>query len=266
MTNDKTLGESLLNARLLVMVAVLAGAALTMSGCELLGLGGDTTEQQAQKNQQKQQQKQAQDQQKQAQADKEQAEEQEEEYERPEYPGNTRRNPFLPDPEVMQPKRQVTEGDVRPREPLEEYAISALELVAIISETAVPKAMLVDPEGFGHVAKEGDRIGLNGGQITDIRDNEVEVRETTDEDDSQTRLKTIKLRTQELQTRDEEGLSEEQREALQRLLESEEGQRALDEARRENAPGANAAEQGGGSGSSDDGRFGGIRPPTSQGQ
>ena len=265
MTHDKTPGEPLLNARLVVLVAAVLAATLMMGGCELLGLGGDTTNQQAQNNKQQNQQKQAQNQQKQAQADQDQAEEQEEEYERPEYPGDTRRNPFLPDPEVMQPKSQVSEGDVRPREPLEQYAISALELVAIISETAVPKAMLVDPDGFGHVAKEGDRIGLNGGQITDIRDNEVEVRETTDEDDSQTRLKTIKLRTQELQTREDEGLSEEQREALQRLLESEEGQRALDEARRENAPGANAAEQGGDSGSSD-GRFGGIRPPTSQGQ
>lgn len=253
-----------------VTLACIASVALFGGGCELLGLGGggSTNQQKAQKKQKQGAQQQGGADQKQAQAaEQEEAEEEpESEYERPEYPGNTRRNPFLPDPEVMQPKQQVTDGEVRPLEPLEQYSISALELVAIISETAVPKAMFVDPDGFGHVVKEGDRIGRNGGQITDIRDNEVEVRETTDEDDSQTRLKTIELRTEQLQARDESGISDEEREALRRLLESDEGQRALDEVRRSNAPGANASEREGGGSESSDGRFGGIRPPTSQGQ
>lgn len=248
---------------LVVTVALMTG------GCEMLGLGGGDANKQAQKQaeqKQKEEQEAQQDAQEQAQAEEE-AQQREPEYERPEYPGNTRRNPFLPNPEVMQPRQQVADGDLRPLEPLEQYALGALDLVAIISETAVPKAMFVDPEGFGHVVKEGDRIGRNGGQITDIRDNEVEVRETTNEDESQTELKTVELRTRELQVRDDSGLSDAEREALRKLLETDEGRRALEESYQDRAPGANASEeqQSGGSGSSD-GRFGGIRPPTSQGQ
>jgi Tfp pilus assembly protein PilP len=251
------------------LVVLLATLALLTGGCELLGLSGGDSNQQAQEAEQQEQQQDQSKAQQQQQAQAEQAAEQaepEKEYERPEYPGNTRRNPFMPDPEVMKPKQQVAEGEVRPLEPLEQYALSALELVAIISETAVPKAMFVDPDGFGHVVKEGDRIGRNGGQITDIRDNEVEIRETTDEDESQTRLKTVELRTQQLEVRDDSGLTDAEREALRKLLETEEGRRALEESRRNRAPGANASErESGGSGASD-GRFGGIRPPTSQGQ
>ncbi|MGM0555109.1 MAG: pilus assembly protein PilP [Myxococcota bacterium] len=256
--------------RKLALVALVATLALLTGGCEMLGLGGGDSAQQAQKaqkqDQQEQKDQQQAQQQQQAEAEKAAEAELEEEYERPEYPGNTRRNPFMPNLDVMKPQQQVAEGEVRPLEPLEQYAVSALELVAIISETAVPKAMFVDPEGFGHVVKEGDRVGRNGGQITDIRDNEVEIRETTDEEDSQTRFKTVELRTQELQVRDDTGLSDAEREALRQLLETEEGRRALEESRQNRAPGANASErESGGSGSSD-GRFGGIRPPTSQGQ
>lgn len=249
--------------RQIALLALILAFALSGSGCELLGLGGDTTTQDQTQNQQADK---GQQEANQAQQEAETADaEPEEEYERPEYPGNTRRNPFMPDPEVMKPKQQVSEGEVRPLEPLEQYALSALELVAIISETAVPKAMFVDPDGFGHVVKEGDRIGRNGGQITDIRDNEVEVRETTDAEDSQTRLKTVELRTQELEVRDDSGLTDAEREALRKLLETDEGRKAIEDSYRDRAPGANASEQqSGGSGS--DGRFGGIRPPTSQGQ
>lgn len=257
--------------RCLKLVVMFSALIALASGCELLGLGGGN---QNKSNQKKAEQKSKEDAEK-AQADQEQAQaeaeaqeqEKEQEYERPEYPGNTRRNPFMPEPEVMQPKRQVAEGDVRPLEPLEQFAVGSLSLVAIISETAVPKAMFVDPEGFGHVVKEGDRIGRNRGQITDIRDNEVEVRETTNEDESETRLMTVELRQEQLEVRDESGLTDEERDALKKLLETEEGQRALEESYQDRAPGANASEeQRRGGAESSDGRFGGIRPPSSQGQ
>ncbi len=150
-----------------------------------------------------------------------------EEYERPDYPDNVRRNPFLPDLDVLQPKHDIAKGDVRPLEPLEQYELGQLQLVAIISEVAVPKAMFLDPKGFGHVVKEGDRIGQNGGTITDIRDNEVEVREVTDEEETQTRLTTVKLRTKELETKEDHGLTDQEREALKKLLASQKGRQAL---------------------------------------
>ena len=247
-------------------VLCLGMVVLLGSGCEMLGLGGGQGNKQKGKKNQKKSQKD--DKSKTGQGPPEKmAEKEEEQYERPEYPGGTRRNPFLPDPEVVEPDEPVNTGDVRPLEPLEKYGIGSLELVAIISETAVPKAMFIDPEGFGHVVKEGDRIGRNSGKITDIRDNEVEIREITDAEDeeSQTKLKTVQLRSKQLDVSSgREGLSEEDREILKKLLESEEGREAIQEAYQERAPGAAAAERqrqesqqdGGG-----DERFRGLAPP-----
>lgn len=151
------------------------------------------------------------------------------EYERPTYPDQIRRNPFLPELEVIRPARSVTSSEVRPKDPLEQYSLAQLNLVAIISSVAVPKAMFLDPSGFGHVVKKGDRVGLAGGIVSDIRDNEVEVREVSEELDSETRLTTLKLRSDQLRDDDDESLSEEEREALRRLLESEQGRRAIQE-------------------------------------
>lgn len=150
-------------------------------------------------------------------------------YERPDYPGRIRRNPFLPDLSIVTPVSTVARGDLRPKEPLEEYSLSQLSLVAIISETTIPKAMFIDPKGFGHVLKEGDRLGLSGGVISDIRDNEVEVREVSEGAMAETRLTTLKLRSDQLTQRDDESLSEEEREALRRLLDSEQGRKAVRE-------------------------------------
>jgi hypothetical protein len=80
----------------------------------------------------------------------------------------------------------------------------------------------VDPSGFGHFAKEGDRIGRNSGVIRSIRQNEVEIREG----DERGSVIVVRMRERELRTADE-GLSEQQREALRRLLGTDEGQELL---------------------------------------
>lgn len=179
--------------------------------------------------------------------------EESEEYTRPDYP--LRRNPFQPDLNVVGGSVQETEAqDLRPTEPLEEFAISQLSLVTIISETAVPKAMFVDPTGHGHIAKEGDRIGLNNGVIRVIRSNEVEVREGDDRGSAI----TVRLRERELRS-EQEQLSEEEQEALRRLLGSEEGREAL---RREISSGQSGqAPPSGQQQSSTDRRFPGLAPP-----
>lgn len=189
------------------------------------------------------------------------------EYVRPEYPNSVRRNPFQPDPDVIIPTAAVAEGEVRTREPLERFALSQLTLVAIISETAVPKAMLIDGDGFGHVVKEGDRVGRNGGVISDIRDNEVEVLEGNDEEDGQTFQRIVKLRDIELRSTAEDGLTAEEREALQKLLESEAGQEALkkqlDQPQGQGQQGQQAPRQGGTQPPQQgiDPRFQGFAPP-----
>lgn len=175
--------------------------------------------------------------------------EEEQDYQRPEYPENVRRNPFAPSNDVLMPilGTPVTDGeDAQPLEPLQQYNIAQLELVAIISEIAIPKAMFTDPEGFGHVVKEGDRIGRQGGTIVDIRDNEVDVREISgDEDEKQSRVMTIRLRSAELKSANGDDLSEAEREALERLLDTEEGRNALRRNLKDRAAGANAIEGGG---------------------
>lgn len=188
-----------------------------------------------------------------------------EEYQRPEYPNMARRNPFQPDLEVVQPANVPTEGDERSLEPLERFAIGELELVAIISEVAVPKAMFIDPEGFGHVLKEGDRIGRNSGVISDIRDNEVEVTESAGEDEGQTRLRAIKLREVELTVGDGGALSEEEKAALEKLLSTEEGRKAVERQYRDMALGASTVEGEGSTqqqGQKPPSRFPGVRPPS----
>lgn len=197
-----------------------------------------------------------------------------EEYERPEYPEGTRRNPFQPDLEVIQPTNVATEGDERTLEPLERFSLGELTLVAIISEVAVPKAMFIDPEGFGHVLKEGDRIGENSGVLSDVRDNEVEITETTGEDEGKTRLRTMKLQSVEIRIGDTSGLTDEEREALDKLLQTEEGRDALQRQYRDMALGASAVnngqqnqpqggdQQGTAPPRQRDTRFPGIQPPS----
>ncbi len=146
------------------------------------------------------------------------------EYSRPDYP--VRRNPFRPDSDVLAVEDdEETDDDLRPTEPLERYALSALDLVTIISETTVPKAMFVDPSGLGHFAKEGDRIGENDGVIRTIRSNEVEVQEG-----GQTgTILTVEMRERDpVASSQDDGLTEAERETLRRLLESEEGREALE--------------------------------------
>lgn len=94
-----------------------------------------------------------------------------EETKRKEYPLG-RRDPF-----VFTPPAPATADSQEDRElgPLEHFDIAQLRLVAIVTGTAVPKAMFVDSTNFGHVAKEGDRIGRDGARITAIRGNEVEI-------------------------------------------------------------------------------------------
>lgn len=164
-----------------------------------------------------------------------------EEYQRPEYPDSRRRNPFQPDPEVVQPQNTVGESDVRSRDPLEQFGLGQLELVAIISEVAVPKAMFIAPDGFGYVVKEGDRVGRNSGVVRDIRDNAVEIIEGGEDEESQTLQRVVKLRDAELSVGND-GLTEDERRRLEELLESEEGRQAVQRRLQERAQGANAAE------------------------
>lgn len=149
-----------------------------------------------------------------------------EEYSRPDYP--VRRNPFRPDSDVVAIQSdQVSDEDERPREPLERFGLGQLELVTIISETTVPRAMFIDPSGMGHFAKEGDRIGTDGGVVDTIRSEEVEVLEGGQDGVSQVlALRDMSERDPGMDDRGSD-LTDEEREALRRLVGSDEGQELL---------------------------------------
>ncbi|MFU8803102.1 MAG: pilus assembly protein PilP [Bradymonadaceae bacterium] len=186
------------------------------------------------------------------------------EYQRPEYP-MSRRNPFQPDLDVMKPETVgPPPGEVRPTDPLEEFALSSLTLVTVISETAIPLAMFIDPTGLGHFVKEGDRIGRNSGIVASIRDNEVEVREGSEDGDPLSgAIVNVRLREVDLAV-GESGLSEQEQEALRRLMQSEEGRAAVEQSYREMAPGAAASEPGTAPRPEQrDDRFPGMAPPGS---
>ncbi len=182
---------------------------------------------------------------------------------------NPKRNPFAPKIEVTD--EEETEDDESDRElaPLEKVSIDSLRLAAIISEVAVPKAMFIDPDGLGHLLKEGDRIGENSGVISEIRNREVVIEVPSQVDDSEPREKIVELRQTELPRAEQssDDLSEDQKQALEELLQSEEGRQTLKESYEKVAPSGSAldnndrrnrrqAEQ--------DERFPGLRPPDQQ--
>lgn len=156
-------------------------------------------------------------------------------YSRPDYPDNNRRNPFLPPMDTILPA--ISSGSLtssgtgvgEKKEPLERFPLNQLSLIGIISEVAVPKAMFVDPDGFGHMVKKGDKVGDQKGRIVDIRDNEVEIVEVSgsSEDLVSKRVRTVRLRSTELKSESSDDLSEAERKALERLMKSEEGQKLL---------------------------------------
>lgn len=248
MMNQRHTGAAWRRTARLVSTALLCSLAFGVSGCEMLGLSSDTgqpatTPQPKKKPAKKKADKKKADDKK---GEDKKADVSAEEYERPEYPENMRRNPFAPDPDVLAPVGVAVVEETRKFEPLEKYSISQLELVAIISEVAVPKAMFIDPDGFGHLIKEGDRIGRQGGTVKDIRDNEVDVLETTGEDENaQSSVRTIRLTDTEIRQTEEssEELSDAERQALDQLLRDPEARKELRSSLRERALEAGASER-----------------------
>ncbi len=76
----------------------------------------------------------------------------------------TQRNVELPGEDGSQP-------------PLQRWDVERYVLRGIIFGTDSPRAMLIDPEGVGHVVKLGSYVGRNWGKVTAIQDGMVVVTE-----------------------------------------------------------------------------------------
>lgn len=59
--------------------------------------------------------------------------------------------------------------------PEQRYAVSTFKLIALITNTSIPKALLLAPDGNTYKLSTGDPIGNRSGVIVDIRRNEIEI-------------------------------------------------------------------------------------------
>ncbi|MBB3190784.1 pilus assembly protein PilP [Halomonas cerina] len=89
------------------------------------------------------------------------------------------RSPFqarLPEPEALPPGESDLEPDrSRPREPLEAFDLSALELVGTLSVGGQPSALVRAPDGTVHRLRVGDHLGSDFGRIVGITGRSVQL-------------------------------------------------------------------------------------------
>jgi type IV pilus assembly protein PilP len=94
------------------------------------------------------------------------------------YDPRGRRDPFQPPAD----EKPVEQGSVHgPFLPLQKFDIAQIKLSAIIWDVAHPKAMLTDPDGKVFIVGPNTKIGKNNGYIAVIREGEMVIIETTEE-------------------------------------------------------------------------------------
>lgn len=67
------------------------------------------------------------------------------------------------------------EEDGRVRSPIEQYNVSQLKLIAVVSSTDNAYALVVVPDGKSYTVTEGMNIGLHDGIVKEIRSDQVVV-------------------------------------------------------------------------------------------
>ena len=90
------------------------------------------------------------------------------------YDPKGKKDPFQP---VIKEEKKLTEAILErgPLTPLQKYSLHELKLVAIITGTEDPKAMVEDPKGDGYIISKGTPIGDQYGEVSEIKKNEVVV-------------------------------------------------------------------------------------------
>ena len=90
-----------------------------------------------------------------------------------------RRDPFA---QVL-PERQANRSPVNgPDLPLQQYELKDLKLTGIIWDVSRPRAMLRDPKGHVHIVGPNAKLGRQNGYIAVIREGELVVVETVEEE------------------------------------------------------------------------------------
>src|SRR5438309_7905365 len=78
-----------------------------------------------------------------------------------------KRDPFEPPKNITPPSPVCTAALGR------DFALDDMQLVAIVSSTANPLAMVTDPSGEGHILKRGSRVARECYSVTRITAHEV---------------------------------------------------------------------------------------------
>ncbi|PAU75986.1 pilus assembly protein PilP [Halomonas salipaludis] len=107
-------------------------------------------------------------------------------YRAPGYEQANARSPFLarlPE-DAAAPQGERAPDPERPREPLERYALSELELVGTLTVNAQPSALLRAPQGQVHRLRVGNYLGADDGRIVSITGASIVLVETVRERDA----------------------------------------------------------------------------------
>lgn len=85
-----------------------------------------------------------------------------------------KRDPFKP---FYDTQRTTTQAIDPNSPPLQRWDVDKFVLSGVIWNTNIPRALMVDPEGIGHVVQMGSYVGRNWGKVTSISDEAVVVTE-----------------------------------------------------------------------------------------
>jgi Tfp pilus assembly protein PilP len=131
-----------------------------------------------------------------------------------------KRDPFAPDFDLFGTGDSVVEEKQRQKSdsPLERFGLNEYSLIAVISEVAIPKAMVVGPNGDGYMVSEGTTLGKEGYEIAEIREEELRLAPSKDQGGEPRFLKLQSKNDGQFEpTEGGNELTEEEREALQKL-------------------------------------------------
>ena len=97
------------------------------------------------------------------------------------YSGADKIDPFLPliRSDVAGEGEDGEDGEKKrvPQTPLERFDLGQLKLSAVVESPEGNSAIIVESSGRGYVVKTGTYVGLNGGQVTEIKNDRVIIEE-----------------------------------------------------------------------------------------
>lgn len=114
------------------------------------------------------------------------------------YDSTGRRDPFKPYKAFRPTPTSPTLGGARavdPEDPLQRWDLNRFAIVAIMWEVRNPRAMIKDPDGKLYMIGKATKIGRNSGQVVAIREGEVVVVETIENEGVVTKeVKVLELK------------------------------------------------------------------------